>query len=103
MALPATGTILGAGGATQNIIIPGTPSGRSSLPTTFAVLPSSTMGGASIQLQAGFVNAAGVTEWMAVGAAFTAAGAVNVAMRANYFRLNATGVTGPTAVNWWFG
>ena len=99
MALHATGTITANG----SVIIPGTPSGRSSLPTTFAILPSSTMGGGTAQLQAGFVNAAGTTEWINVGAAFSAAGqAVNVAMRANYFQIVTAGATTPS-IKWWFG
>jgi len=99
MALPATGTITGNG----SIVIPGTPTGRSSLPTTFAILGTGTMGGGTVQLQAGFVDDTGTTQWINVGAAIAAlSSAVNVAMRANYFRLTTAGATTPT-IKWWFG
>lgn len=97
MALPATG-YLTANNA--GLVIPGVPSGRSSLPTTFAAF--GTFGGGSLQLQAGFMDANNVMQWINVGAAVTATGAVNVAMRANQFRLVLTGATTPN-LGWWFG
>jgi hypothetical protein len=55
-------------------------------------------------MQAGFVDANGVTNWMAIpGASFTAPNqAVNIAMKANAFRLLLAGATGAN-IGWWFG
>jgi hypothetical protein len=98
MALPQTGYFTANN---PGLIISGVPSGRSSLPSTFAVW--GTFGGGTIAMQAGFVDNLGVTQWQAIpNASFTAAGAINIAMRANYFRLVLTGATAPN-LGWWFG
>jgi hypothetical protein len=62
------------------------------------------IGTASLQLQAGFADANNVMQWIPVGAAVAAVGAVNVAMRANAFRIVITGAPGAApGVGWWFG
>ena len=98
MALPQTAYLTAD---TTGLQISGKPSGRSSLPATFAVF--GTFGGGTIKLQAGFVDSLGVTQWMDIpDTSFTAAGAVNVAMKANYFRIVLSGSSGAN-LGWWFG
>jgi hypothetical protein len=99
MALPQTGLLTAN---TTGLIISGKPSGRSSLPSTFAVF--GTFGGGTIHMEAGYVDTAGVTHWQAIpGASFTAPDqAVNIAMKANTFRLVLAGATNPS-LGWWFG
>lgn len=101
MALPQT-SYLTANTPANGLQISGKPSGRSSLPSTFAVW--GTFGGGTIKMQAGFVDSAGVTQWQDIaGASFTAPNqAVNIAMKANYYRLVLTGATSPN-LGWWFG
>jgi len=49
------------------------------------------------------VDSNNVTQWMDIpDASFTAAGAVNIAMKANFFRIVLSGSTAPT-LGWWFG
>lgn len=102
MALPQTGYL---SANTTGLIISGKPSGRSSLPTTFAVWGGggSNFGGGTIKLQAGFVDSNGVTQWQDIpNTSFTAAGMVNLAMKANFFQIVLSGATTPT-IGWWFG
>jgi hypothetical protein len=99
MALPQTGFLTANN---TGLVISGKPSGRSSLPSTFAVF--GTFGGGTIHMQAGFVDAAGITRWQDIpNTTFTAPDqAVNIAMKANYFRLVLAGATAPN-LGWWFG
>jgi hypothetical protein len=98
MALPQTGNLTAD---TTGLIIQGKPSGRSSLPSTFAAF--GTFGSGTIKLQAGFVNSQGVTTWLDIpNASFTANGAVNIAMKANFFRVVLSGSSG-ASIDWWFG
>ena len=97
MALPQTAYLTADG----NYNISGKPSGRSSLPCTFATW--GTFGSGTIKMQAGFVDSLGVTNWQDIpDTSFTAAGAVNIAMKANYFRVV---LSGSSAANlgYWFG
>lgn len=98
MALPQTG-YLTANNTGLNIA--GKPSGRSSLPSTFAAW--GTFGSGTIKLQAGFVDANNVTQWQDIpNTSFTTAGMVNISMKANYFRVVLSGATSPN-LGWWFG
>lgn len=98
MALPQTGYLTAD---TTGLIISGKPSPRSSLPSTFATF--GTFGGGTIKLQAGFVDSNNVTQWQDIpDTSMTAAGVVNIAMKANFFRIVLSG-SGGANLGWWFG
>lgn len=100
MALPYTFNVSGTNDG--NTDVSGKLSGRNTLPGTFAVI--GTFGGATVKLQAGFVNAAGVTNWIDVPeASFTSDGVVNFAFKSNYLRVNVASSSGTTDVDIWVG
>jgi len=58
------------------------------------LLASGTWGGATLKLQAGFVGAAEVTQWVDItGASLAANGCVSVAIQAHKLRVNCAGGT----------
>lgn len=101
MALPQTGNITANG----NFEIDGMPSGQGNLPNFFAIWGGggSNFGAGTFKLQAGYLYGppnAILTQWIDVpSGSFTAAGQVNVAVRADKFRVNVAGATSP---NVWF-
>jgi hypothetical protein len=82
--------------------LPGVPTGgKQSFPGTFAVW--GTFGGTTIKLQAGFIDNAGTLQWQDIsGASFTAAGAVNIAVRCDALQIITASGSGAN-IGYWIG